>query len=139
MQGTNSEVSAAQTAGAGKGHQAELTAYCYSDRLTLLPELTSALTRCGGWVLERRTVSPTNMEFVFEVQLAAVLDTYGALVGVGLELTRGAHTLLTELCTCRKHSAGSTNPGQVVTLKLNVSFLADVTLHSILMTGSSYA
>jgi hypothetical protein len=117
----------------------DLFAYCYSDRLALLPQLTSLFTQCGGWVLERRTLSPTAMDFRFELQLSAVLELYGALVAAGLELTRAAHTTLTDLCTCRKHIDLSTDPNQILTLRLEISFLADVTLHSILMTGSSLA
>lgn len=117
----------------------DLFAYCYSDRLALLPQLTSAFTHCGGWVLERRTLSPAAMEFRFEIQLNGILDLYGSLVALGLEFTRGAHTTLTDQCTCRKYIGGSRDPNQILTLRLEISFLADVTLHSILMTGSSLA
>ncbi len=117
----------------------ELHGYYFGDRPTLLPQLTSALTHCGGWVLERRTLSSTMMDFRFELQLSEVVELYGALAGLGLELTRDAHTLLTDLCTCRKHSGRGANGMQVLTLRLEVQFMGDVTLHSILMTGSGLA
>ncbi len=117
----------------------ELHGYCYSDRVALLPRLTSVFTNCGGWVLERRTISPAAMEFRFEIQLIGVVDLYGALVGLGLELTRSAHAQLTELCIRRKHIASSPESCPVLTLRLEINFLEDVTLHSILMTGSGLA
>jgi hypothetical protein len=79
------------------------------------------------------------MDFCLEIQLVSIVELYGALVALGLELTRAAHAILTDLCTCRKHIARSRNPHQIVTLRLEIAFLADVTLHSILMTGSSLA
>ncbi len=79
------------------------------------------------------------MEFVFEVQLQTILELYASLVGIGVELTRAAHSSLTELCTCMQHQSSSANPFQVVTLRLEINFLADVTLHSILMTGADLA
>ena len=117
----------------------DLFAYCYGDRVALLPQLTKAFTQTGGWVLERRTVSATAMDFRFEIQLGAVLELYSALAGMGLELTRAAHTTLTELCICRQHRGFSTESRQVLTFRLEISFLADVTLHSILATGSNHA
>ncbi len=117
----------------------DLFAYCYSDRVALLPQLTKAFTQTGGWVLERRTVSAAAMDFRFEIQLGAVLELYSALAGMGLELTRASHSTLTDLCTCRKHSGFSPQPNQVLTFRLEISFLADVTLHSILATGANHA
>ena len=120
-------------------HTFELAGYYYSDRVALLPQLTSAFVGCGGWVLERRTISATSMDFRFEIQLSAVLDLYGELLALGVDLTRAAHTILTELCTCRKHSGLATAPRQVLTFCLGITFLGDVTLHSLLMTGSGAA
>ena len=116
-----------------------LAAYCYAERTTLLPALNSALAQSGGWVLERRALSATTMEFLFEVQLQTILELYASLVGIGVELTRNAHTSLTELCTCMQHRNSTANPFQVVTLRLEINFLTDVTLHSILMTGADLA
>ena len=117
----------------------KLSSFCYSDRPTLLPELNTALTLCGGWMLERKTLSPSAMEFLFEVELETIVELYGSLVGLGIEFTRSTHTTLTDLCTCRKHRFRSADPFRVITLHLEISFLADVTLHSVLMTGAGLA
>jgi len=117
----------------------DLFGYFYGDRLTLLPEITTAFTECGGWVLERHTVSASAMDFRFELQLASVVELYATFVALGIEFTRAAHTTLTDLCTCRKHIGLSTDQVQALTFRLEINFLADVTLHSILMTGSSFA
>ena len=122
----------------------ELQGYSYQDRQGLLPALTTAFTHCGGWVLERKTTSATTMEFMLEIQLRGIVELYGSLVSSGVELTRSAHGTLTDLCTCRKHQTQSTRPSfqasaQVVSLRLELSFLEDVTLHSLLMTGSGLA
>lgn len=116
-----------------------IAAYCYAERTALLPALNSALAQSGGWLLERRALSATTMEFLFEVQLQTILELYASLVSIGVELTRNAHASLTELCTCRQHRNSTANPFQVVTLRLEINFLADVTLHSILMTGADLA
>jgi hypothetical protein len=117
----------------------DLQGYCYQDRATLLPVLGVAFTNCGGWVLERRTISSSAIEYRFEIQLAGIEELYGAMVEMGLELTRNSHTVLTDLCTCRQHITRSVDPCQILTLRLEISFLADVTLHSILMTGTNLA
>ena len=117
----------------------ELQGYCYGERGELLPALTTAFTECGGWVLERRTISSTTLEYSFEIQLAGILDLYGSMAALGIELTRSAHAVLTDLCTCRQHITRSVDPCQILTLRLEISFLTDVTLHSLLMTGSSLA
>ena len=117
----------------------DLRGYCYGERVALLPQLSVAFTDCGGWVLERKNLSSTSLEYRFEIQLAGILELYGSMVEMGLELTRGAHAVLTDLCNCRQHITRSVDPCQILTLRLEISFLADVTLHSILMTGSSLA
>ncbi len=117
----------------------QLQAYCYDDRIETLPEIMTALARRGGWVLDRRTVSSTAVEVTLQVQLDAVLELYGALMEIGLELTRAAHTALTDLCVCRRYQECSTDEDKTLTVRLGVTVLADVTLHSILMTGSSLA
>ncbi len=117
----------------------DLHGFSYDDRQGVLPNLTSAFTRSGGWVLERKTTSATTMQFRFEIQLHAIVELYGALVETGVELTRGTHAVLTELCTCRRYIACSPRSTQVLTLSLELSFLEDVTLHSLLTTGSGLA
>lgn len=76
------------------------------------------------------------MEFRLEIQLRAILDLYASIVSSGLELTKAGHLSLTDLCTCRKNLATPADLGQVVTIRLEISFLEDVSLHSLLMTNT---
>jgi hypothetical protein len=117
----------------------DIQGFTYEQRHGLLPELTAAFSNCGGWMLERKTLSPTNMEFRVEIQLRAVLDLYAAIVATGVELTRSGHESLTELCTRRKHLRLAADLGQIITLRLEITFLDDVTLHSLLASGSGLA
>ncbi|GGA75213.1 hypothetical protein GCM10011507_28240 [Edaphobacter acidisoli] len=117
----------------------DIQSFSYEERQGMLSALTNAFADCGGWIIDRKTVSPTTVEFRIEIQLRAVLELYASLVSSGLELTRGAHLTLSELCTCRKNLPIAADLGQIVAIRLEVSFLEDVTLHSLLMTGSSYA
>jgi hypothetical protein len=117
----------------------DIQAFTYEQRHGLLPELTSAFNNCGGWVLDRKTLSPTNMEFRVEIQLLAVLDLYAAILSTGVELTRAGHEALTELCTRRQHLSLAAELGQIVTLRLEIAFLDDITLHSLLAAGAALA
>ncbi|MCU1320681.1 MAG: hypothetical protein JWM43_330 [Acidobacteriaceae bacterium] len=111
----------------------DLQTFSYEDRTSVLAELTNSFAECGGWVLDRRTLSPNLTQFHIELQLRAVLDLYAALISAGVELTRAAHLGLTDLCTCRKH-VSTIDLGQVVSLRIEINFLEDVTLHSLLST-----
>ena len=117
----------------------DIQGFSYEERQGLLPTLTSAFTDCGGWVLDRKTLSPTMMEFRIEIQLRAVLDLYASLISAGLELTRSGHLGLTDLCTCRKNLTASADLCQIVTIRIEISFLEEVTLHSLLMAGHAPA
>ena len=117
----------------------DLQGYSYEDRQGLLPTLTSAFTDCGGWILDRKTVSANTMEFNFEIQLSGVVELYSSLVSTGVELTTLAHATLADLCTCRHHLERTAQTNQVLSLRLNLSFLEDLTLHSLLMTGTGIA
>jgi hypothetical protein len=90
-------------------------------------------------VLERKTLSPTNMEFRVEIQVLAVLDLYAAIIATGVELTRAGHEALTELCTRRQHLRLPADLGQIVAIRLEISFLDDITIHSLLASGSGLA
>jgi hypothetical protein len=114
----------------------DIQGFTYEERHGLLPLLTAAFSNCGGWILERKALSPTNMEFRVEIQLRAVLDLYASIIATGVELTRSGHEALTEQCTRRSHLRMTAGLGQVVTIRLEISFLDDITLHS-LMTGGS--
>ena len=117
----------------------DIQGFTYEQRHGLLPDLTVAFSNCGGWVIERKTISPTNMEFRIEIQLLAVLDLYAAIVATGVELTRAGHEALTELCTRRQHLRLAAELGQIVAIRLEISFLDDITIHSLLAAGSGLA
>jgi hypothetical protein len=117
----------------------DIQGFTYEERYGLLPRLTVALSNCGGWLLERKTLSPTHMEFRVEIQLRAVLDLYASIIGTGVELTRAGHEALTEQCTRRNHLRATVELGQVVAIRLEVRFLDDVTLHSLLASGAGLA
>jgi hypothetical protein len=116
-----------------------LQGFSYLDRQGLLPSLTVAFTHCGGWVLERRTTSAISVEFRIEIHLRGIVDLYASLVEAGIELTRATHDTLTALCNARHNVAQSRPSPHVLSLHLELSFLEDVTLHSLLMTGSGLA
>jgi hypothetical protein len=116
-----------------------IKAFTYEDRYGVLPGLTSAFGNCGGWVLERNTLSPSNTEFRIEIQLRAIVDLYAAILATGVELTRAAHESLTELCNRRKHLRVPSQLGQIVSIRLEVNFLDDLTLHSLMTTATGLA
>jgi hypothetical protein len=116
----------------------QIQGYSYEERQDLLPALVNAVTDCGGWVLNRKTVSSTTLEFQVEVELRSIIDLYAGLIAAGMEMTRSGHLALTELCTCRRHHRGA-ELGQIVEMRLEISFLEEVTLHSLLMTSSALA
>ena len=101
----------------------------YEDRRLILPALDKAVDSCGCWVVERRSISKTQVELVLEVQLSGVFELYAALVTAGVELNRASHAALTGLCTLRNHHALANAAvllyGRVVTLGLEVSFVEE--------------
>jgi hypothetical protein len=109
----------------------EIQGYSYEERHGLLPTLASAFADCGGWVLDRKTLSPTTMEFRLEIQLRAAIDLYSSILAAGLELTRAGHLGLAHLCTCHKNLSAPSDLGQIVTIRLEISFLEDATLHAL--------
>ncbi len=115
----------------------ELQAHTYEDRQGLLPALTTAVSLCGAWIVERRTLSPTALEIRIEIQLRLIVELYAALLSAGVEFGRDGHQSLSELCTCRKHFAGDS--AGLVAIRMELAFLEDVTLHSLLMSGSRVA
>ena len=117
----------------------EIQAFTYEQRHGLLPELTAACANCGGWIIERKTLSPSNIEFRIEIQIRAILDLYAAIIGTGVALNRSGHDALTELCTRRKHLPLTADLGQIVAIRLEISFLDDITIHSLLASGSGLA
>jgi hypothetical protein len=116
----------------------DIQGFTYEQRQRLLPDLTAVLGNCG-WIVERKTLSPTNMEFRVEIQLRDALDLYAAIIATGLELTRSGHETFTELCTRRKHMRITAELGQIVTIRLEISFLDTIRLHSLLARGPNAA
>ena len=109
----------------------DIQGFSYEERHGFLPILTSAFADCGGWISDRKTLSPSTMEFRVEIQLRAVLDLYASVIASGLELTRSGHLGLTHLCTCRKNLSTPTDLSQIVTIRIEISFLEDATLQSV--------
>lgn len=109
--------------------------FSYEERQGLLPTLWSAFAECGGWILDRKTISPNTMEFLLEIQLRGVVDVYSSILAAGLELTRAGHLGLTHLCTCRKNLSGPADLAQVITLRIEITFLEDATLHSLFLAA----
>ena len=117
----------------------DIQGYSYGQRQDLLPAVVNAVTDCGGWVLNRKTVSDTTLQFQLEVELRVIADLYAALIAAGVELTRSGHEALTEQWTRRNHLRMAAELAQVVSIRLEISFLDDVTLHSLLAAGSALA
>jgi hypothetical protein len=114
----------------------DIQGFSYDERRGLLPVLLSVFADCGGWILNRKAVSPTTMEFHLEIQLRSVIDLYASLVSTGLELTHAGHLGFTHLCTCRKNLITPADLGQVVTIRLEISFLEDATLQSFFLSSA---
>ncbi len=102
-----------------------------------MPALTTAVSLCGAWIVERKTLSATMMEVRMEVQLRTIVDLYAALLSAGIEFGRDGHQALADQCTRRKHMGPSGEA--LLAIRMEVAFLDDVTLHSLLMSGTSVA
>jgi hypothetical protein len=114
----------------------DLQSFTYDDRANVLSLVLNALADCGGWVVDRRTLSASGVELRVEVLLRSIIDLYAAIIVSGLELTRGSHLALTDQCTCSRNAPAISDLGQIVSLRLEISFLEDITLHSLLCAGS---
>ena len=117
----------------------ELEAFSDNYRSGALPDLTTCLNDCGGWVLERRASSATSMEFRVELRLESILELYASLVATGIELTCKAHATLTDLCTCRRNAERLSTAGETVVLRLVLHFRKQLTMTMLLATGSAAA
>ena len=115
----------------------DIHGYSYNDRFQVLLSLTDSLTDSGAWITDRSTVSASTTELRFEIQLHCVLDLYTALIATGLELTRTAHHAMTDLWTCYNNL--TTSFSDVIAVRLEINFLEDVTLHSLLNSGVGLA
>jgi hypothetical protein len=104
----------------------EIETFSYEERRVIFPALAEALDHCGCWLLDRRPLSFTQMEFYFEAPLRSVLDLYAAFIAAGLELTRTSHEDLTRLCILRKHQEHPDSFPGVITVRLEIAFLEDL-------------
>ncbi len=102
-----------------------LQSFTYLDRVALLPQLGSAVDAAGGWILDLRSLSATAAMLRLEVQQQALPAVYGALLGSGLELTRDSHRVLAERCTCSMHVPSRSVLSSILTLRVEVNFLAE--------------
>lgn len=116
-----------------------LQGFCYQERNGILPTLTLACTDSGGWIVERRTLEQDVFEFLIEIEMRNIVEFYANLMASGIDLTRTAHGVLTGLSTCRYHLSDAEPEKQILSLRLELNFLEDVTLRSLLMTGSELA
>jgi hypothetical protein len=117
----------------------DLTTFSYEDRRVILPAVADALQMCGCWVLDRKPLSFTQTEFRFELRLHSILELYVALIGAGLELTTASHLDLTSLCTVRKHHSPRSAFKDLVDVRLEVSFLEDLTQPAPISRSSAFA
>ena len=114
----------------------EIQCFTYGMREETVPRLSAAVTECGAWLAERKTTSANALELLVELQLRSVLDLYAALAGAGIELTRSGQAALTGLCARRKHLGRRGGASQLVAVRLEVRFMEDTPLTTIL-SGSS--
>jgi hypothetical protein len=112
----------------------ELQAYTYEERHGVMPALMTAVSLCGAWIVNRKSLSATAMEVRMEVQLRMIVELYAAMLSSGVEFGREGHQALADLCTCRKHM--ELERIGLITIRMELAFLDDVTLHSLLMSGS---
>lgn len=104
----------------------EIRSFSYDDRAAILAALAQQMANSGCWLLDRKSLSLSQVEYYFELQLRSIFDLYSGLIVAGLELTRASHLDLTSLCTMCKHNPSPAELGRVVTVRLEVSFLMDV-------------
>lgn len=62
--------------------------------------LTGAIMACGGQLLSRRFHSDGSAALECEFPRAICVEMYGVLLSAGLQLSRGSHLKLAELCRC---------------------------------------
>ena len=115
-----------------------LQTFTYEDRREASLALSRALERSGAWVLERTAVSAEQMRLRLEIQLRSALELYTGLIGAGLELTRGSHLALTDLCTLARYRRRGREPFRVMEVLLEVSFLDELE-HAVRPVGAAAA
>jgi hypothetical protein len=117
----------------------EIQGYSYEPSEALLRKLNRSLVNSGGWILDRRAITNTTYEVSLEFELRFIVDLYAAVIAAGVELTRCNHMAMTDICTCRLHLMGKGDMRQMIGMRIEISFLKQLTLHNLLMTGCSIA
>jgi len=116
-----------------------LQSFTYEGRRVILPALAEVMTHCGCWLLERKVASLTQLDYIFELQQISMLELYSELIGAGLELTRGSHLELTSLCGLLAHKHSPADRRRIVHVHLELSFLEELDLKSVLSPGVGLA
>ncbi len=125
-----------------------LQSFTYDERALTLAALEREVDRCGGWLLEQRTVSPAAVQIHLEVQTREIMDLYAALLVAGLQLTRGTHLTLTSGCTASLYASrlacGGNGPERtgIAPVLLEITFLQDAldlpgSLHQLALRSAS--
>ena len=112
-------------------HEHQIQAFTYELREGLLARLTASISSCGAWLLDRKTLSASAIELLMEVHLRCIFDLYAGLAAAGIELTRTGQHTLTALCT-QSRTTRTRRIGEVVTLRLEIRFLEDISLPTLL-------
>ncbi len=113
-------------------------AFSYELREGLVARLTRMLTACGAWVADQNTLSDSAIELLLEIRVGAALDLYVALAKAGVELTLSGQQSLTLLCSKARYPQ-LRRVGEVVTIRLELRFLEDASLQSLLTPCASMA
>ena len=82
---------------------AEITGYSGLEAAQLVCALSSAITDCGGCLLEHGCGADGALTMTVEFGCRRALDFYSALVASDVEPTRNGHLILTRLCLCALH------------------------------------
>lgn len=82
---------------------AEITGYSGLEAAQLVCALSSAITDCGGCLLEHGCGTDGALTMIVEFGCRRALDFYSALVASGVELSRNGHLTLTRLWLCALH------------------------------------
>src|SRR5215469_16234358 len=100
----------------------EVYSFALEEREVMLPRLYRVLRASGCWTVACRRCGRDSVEYIFEVELGAVMELYCGLVQAGMELTEVSHRALTELCVLRTHERALHGTARVVSVLLRMSF-----------------
>ncbi|MGC9198434.1 MAG: hypothetical protein ACP5E5_05775 [Acidobacteriaceae bacterium] len=103
----------------------EIRGHTYGDHRELIPSLQDNMSRCGCWLLDQQTVSPTTTALTFEIPLRSIFEMYGTLLSSGIQLSRDSHTCMKSLCTVRDHNPHRAMRRRILTVRLDLVFLKE--------------